>query len=71
MIVDVWVRVCCATGVTTVGEEVPEVGVNEAVDEVADEIADEVADEAVDEAVDEDEVVGVDVLVLFKRSGRD
>jgi len=53
MIVDVWVRVCCATGVTTAGrEEVLEVEVDEVVDEV----------DEVDEVVDEDELVD---LLLF------
>lgn len=59
MIVDVRVRVCCATGVTTGGEEVLEVEVDEVLDEV-------------DEVVDEDELVEVvdllRLLVLFKKA---
>jgi len=52
MIVDVRVRVCCATGVTTGGEEVVEVEVDEVLDEV-------------DEVVDEDELLElVDLLRL-------
>lgn len=68
MIVDVWVRVCSATDVTIAGEEVVEVEIDEVVDKVAGEVADdEVADDEVaDEVVTVDEIVKIDVLVLFK-----
>ena len=63
MIVDVWVRVCSATDVTIAGEEVVEVEIDEVVDKVAGEVAD---DEVTDEVVTVDEIVKIDVLVLFK-----
>ena len=63
MIVDVWVRVCSATDVTITGEEVVEVEIDEVVDKVAGEVAD---DEVADEVVTVDEIVKIDVLVLFK-----
>ena len=51
MTVDIWVRVCGATGATAGGEEIVEVGVDE-VDEVVERIV--------------EEVVEVGVLFLFK-----
>ena len=62
VLVDVWVRVCCATGVVTVGEDNAEAEVEAAVDAVVDEGVEEGVEEGV---VEEGVEIGV-ILVLFK-----
>lgn len=70
MIVDVRVRVCCATGVITAGEEVVDLEVDEVVDGVVDEVEDEddlvevgvLVDEVFLDVVDVSELDDADVL---------
>jgi len=63
MIVDVRVRVCCATGVITAGEdEVVDLEVDEVVDGVVDEVEDEDDDEVFLDVVDVSELDDADVL---------
>lgn len=55
MTVDVWVRVCCATGVTTAGgEEVVEAEVDGVVDGALDEVVDELEVDVDEELLAED-----------------
>jgi hypothetical protein len=59
MIVDVWVRVCCATGVTTEEEEG-----NAEVELEVDEVGDAIADEAVEEVEEVGVILVDDEIVL-------